>query len=58
VPPLQAAEVAKALGVKVYTVGVGKRKGTVLLSNKTHGLEKFLGEKREFNLKKELMKIS
>lgn len=30
VPPLQAAEVAKALGVKVYTVGVGKRKGTVL----------------------------
>lgn len=30
VPPLHAAEVAKALGVKVYTVGVGKKKGSVL----------------------------
>lgn len=30
VPPLHAAEVAKALGVKVYTIGVGKRKGSVL----------------------------
>lgn len=30
VPPLHAAEVAKALGVKVYTVGVGKKKGTML----------------------------
>lgn len=30
VPPLHAAEVAKALGVKVYTVGVGKRKGSIL----------------------------
>ena len=30
VPPLHAAEVAKALGVKVYTVGVGKKSGSVL----------------------------
>lgn len=30
VPPLHAAEVAKALGVKVYTIGVGKRSGTFL----------------------------
>lgn len=30
VPPMQAAEVAKTLGVKVYTVGVGKKKGEVL----------------------------
>ncbi len=30
VPPLHAAEVAKALGVKVYTVGVGKKKGSFL----------------------------
>ncbi len=30
VPPLQAAEVAKTLGVKVYTIGVGKMKGSIL----------------------------
>ena len=30
VPPLHAAEVAKALGVRVYTIGVGKKKGTYL----------------------------
>ncbi|MFA6623274.1 MAG: VWA domain-containing protein [Fibrobacteraceae bacterium] len=30
VPPLHAAEVARALGVKVYTVGVGKKTGSVL----------------------------
>ena len=30
VPPLHAAEVAKALGVKVYTVGVGKKRGNIL----------------------------
>lgn len=30
VPPLHAAEVAKALGVKVYTIGVGKKSGTFL----------------------------
>ncbi|MCK9181683.1 MAG: VWA domain-containing protein [Fibrobacteraceae bacterium] len=30
VPPLHAAEVAKALKVKVYTVGVGKKSGSVL----------------------------
>ncbi len=30
VPPLHAAEVARALGVKVYTVGVGKKGGSIL----------------------------
>ena len=25
IPPLQAAEIAKALGIKIYTIGVGKR---------------------------------
>lgn len=30
VPPAHAAEVAKALGVKVYTVGVGKKEGSFL----------------------------
>lgn len=30
VPPLHAAEVAKALGVKVYTVGIGKKSGSIL----------------------------
>lgn len=30
VPPLHAAEVAKALKVKVYTIGVGKQNGEVL----------------------------
>ena len=30
VSPLHAADVAKALGVKVYTVGVGKKKGKIL----------------------------
>lgn len=30
VPPLQAAEAAKALGIKVYTIGVGKRSGSIL----------------------------
>ncbi|MEE0876204.1 MAG: VWA domain-containing protein, partial [Fibrobacteraceae bacterium] len=30
VPPLHAAEVAKALGVKVYTIGVGKKSGSIL----------------------------
>lgn len=30
VPPLHAAEVAKALGIKVYTIGVGKKNGTFL----------------------------
>ena len=24
-PPLQAAEIAKTLGIKIYTIGVGKR---------------------------------
>ena len=30
VPPVRAAEVAKSLGVKVYTVGVGKKDGKIL----------------------------
>lgn len=30
VPPVRAAEVAQSLGAKVYTVGVGKRKGKYL----------------------------
>ena len=30
VPPVRAAEVAKSLGVKVYTVGVGKKSGKIL----------------------------
>ena len=30
VPPVRAAEVAKSLGVKVYTVGVGKKNGKIL----------------------------
>ena len=30
VPPMRAAEVAKSLGVKVYTVGVGKKDGKIL----------------------------
>lgn len=34
VPPLQAAEAAKALGIKVYTIGVGKRSGSILAFQK------------------------
>ena len=30
VPPMRAADVAQSLGVKVYTVGVGKRNGKIL----------------------------
>ena len=30
VPPMRAAEVAKSLGVKIYTVGVGKKNGKIL----------------------------
>ena len=30
VPPVRAAEVAKSLGIKVYTVGVGKKSGKIL----------------------------
>ncbi|MCQ2091480.1 MAG: VWA domain-containing protein [Fibrobacter sp.] len=30
VPPMRAAEVAQSLGVKVYTIGVGKKKGKIL----------------------------
>ena len=30
IPPMRAAEVAKSLGVKVYTVGVGKKDGKIL----------------------------
>lgn len=30
VPPMRAAEVAQSIGVKVYTVGVGKKKGKIL----------------------------
>ncbi|MCL4102113.1 Ca-activated chloride channel family protein [Fibrobacter sp. UWH9] len=30
IPPVRAAEVAKSLGVKVYTIGVGKRNGKIL----------------------------
>lgn len=30
IPPVRAAEVAQSLGVKVYTVGVGKRNGKIL----------------------------
>lgn len=30
VPPMRAAEVAQSLGVKVYTIGVGKKNGKIL----------------------------
>ena len=47
VPPLHAAEVAKALGVKVYTVGIGKKSGSILsfMQNVDEGVLGAIAEK-------------
>ena len=34
--PLEAAQIGKALGIKIYTIGVGSNEGTALIARRTH----------------------